>query len=37
LVKALRGDRVQHLQRERIRQALAVRGWAHMLPTEARR
>jgi hypothetical protein len=36
LERALRGERVQHLTRERIRRALAARELLHLLPGAAR-
>ena len=37
LKRALAGDAVRELSRERIRRALAARGLDHLLPTESAR
>lgn len=35
LQRALRGERIQHLSRERIRRALVPRGLEHLLPQQS--
>jgi hypothetical protein len=35
--RALRGDRVRTLSRERIRLALEAKGWGHLLPARGTR